>query len=168
MRPDRLEEPQHCSAKAPILINLNRDSRLPTHFDFARRQQLSELAVQTHTHFALVGQLHVSGDVRHELVFRELLLVDQCIEDEDKRATGREEVIREVLGVFGRDAVVHDLERGRCNRLDCALDLRWRERAVNDVGCAHGLEVRLVVLRGGGYDGREAGQLRQLDSWRRR
>ena len=112
--------------------------------------------------------MHIAEDVRNKLVLRDLLLVDRLVEHDDEGPAGREDVVRQVLRVAQRDGVVGDLDGLGGDRLDRALDLGRRERAVDDVRRADGLQVRLVVLRGGGDDGREAGELSELDGWARK
>ena len=91
---------------------------------------------------------------------------DAVVEDDDEAAAGRERGVRERLRVGERDRVVRELERRAAReRGERREEVRGRAVPVEDVRRAERVQERGVVQGGGGDDGREAGEFRDLDGW---
>ena len=74
-----------------------------------------------------------------------------------------EQLSGEVEGVLRRDRIICEVNVLTRYGLDIVDELIWGERVVDDVRCAERLEEGRVVEGGGGYDGREPCQFRDLD-----
>ncbi len=112
--------------------------------------------------------MHVPGDARDALPVRGVLEPggDDVGEDDHHGSAWGGCLVREHLRVGEGDGVEDELERGaRGELLELGEDRRWGEGAVEDVRGAEGGEEVGVAGGGGGDDGREVGELRDLDGW---
>lgn len=128
---------------------------------FATLQQIDHLHPQLNAKHPMVLPVQIPQRVPHRFIRLDVLHLRR--QRRQERPSRSEDCVRGVLGISVSDSVEHNNERLGGGRLYVSRQVSEWDNPVNDMRCTEGLEVGSVAEGGGGDDGREPGELSELN-----